>query len=127
MKIWIKEHPQSQVTLEPYVVIESDIDMDKLSGLLDRETRFEEVTAEMRDLYTRKNADYGDSFHKTFMEEGIAMPRIRLTDKLNRFKTLTRSTDQQVADETIRDTLLDLACYAVMTVMEMEGTGWRSK
>lgn len=75
---------------------------------------------ELNDLYARKNHDYGDSFHQTFEEEGLAMTRIRLGDKFNRFKTLSRSQDQNVADESIRDTLLDLANYALMTVLEME-------
>lgn len=78
------------------------------------------ICIELGDIYRRKNHDYGDSFHKTFLEEGFAMPRIRLTDKLERFKQLTRCGDQQVADESIRDTLLDLANYAIMTVMEMD-------
>jgi len=71
-------------------------------------------------IYERKNHDYGDSFHETFIEEGMAMARIRLSDKLNRFKALSRNGNQQVADESLRDTLLDLANYAIMTVMEME-------
>lgn len=79
----------------------------------------EELTA----IYARKNADYGDSFHDTFLEEGAAMARIRLSDKLNRFKSLTRSGTRQVNDESVRDTLLDLANYAIMTVMEMEREG----
>jgi hypothetical protein len=75
---------------------------------------------EMHELYCMKNADYGDSFHLSFEEEGMAMARIRLGDKMNRFKTLTRSETAMVQDESIRDTLIDLANYAVMTVMEME-------
>jgi len=75
-------------------------------------------------LYARKNHDYGDSFHQTFVEEGMAMPRIRLGDKFNRFKTLSRKLDsQRVSDESLKDTLLDLANYAIMTVLEMEETG----
>ncbi len=74
----------------------------------------------MNAIYERKNHDYGDSFHETFIEEGMAMARIRLSDKLNRFKALSRNGNQQVADESLRDTLLDLANYAIMTVMEME-------
>lgn len=50
----------------------------------------------------------------------MAMARIRLSDKLNRFKALSRNGNQQVSDESLRDTLLDLANYAIMTVMEME-------
>lgn len=76
---------------------------------------------ELNDTYERKNRDYGDSFHKTYLEEGMAMPRIRLSDKLNRFKQLTRpGYDAMVNDESIRDTLMDLANYALMTVMELE-------
>lgn len=72
-------------------------------------------------LYEKKNADYGDSFHETYLQEGMAMARIRLGDKYRRFCTLTRNVDnQQVKDETIRDTLLDLANYAIMTVMEID-------
>lgn len=75
---------------------------------------------ELNDLYAQKNADYGDSFGKSFEEEGLAMARIRLGDKFNRFKTLSRSVERKVLDESIRDTLIDLANYALMTVLEME-------
>lgn len=74
----------------------------------------------MTNLYARKNDDYGDSFHLTFLEEGWAMPRIRLSDKLNRFKMLSRAGDSKVKDESLRDTLIDLANYAVMSVMELD-------
>lgn len=75
----------------------------------------------LTNLYARKNADYGDSFHQTFLEEGWAMPRIRLSDKLNRFKALTfAAVEAKVKDESIRDTLIDLANYAIMTVMELD-------
>lgn len=70
--------------------------------------------------YEKKNHDYGDAFHKSYLEEGFAMARVRLTDKLERFKSLSRSGDAKVKDESIRDTLLDLANYAIMTVMEMD-------
>ena len=78
------------------------------------------ICNEINRLYARKNHDYGDSFHQTFVEEGMAMARIRLGDKFNRFKTLSRGEDQKVNDESIRDTLIDLANYAIMTVVEME-------
>lgn len=82
--------------------------------------RHREICEKINDLYARKNHDYGDSFHQTFVEEGMAMARIRLGDKFNRFKTLSRSEEQKVSDESIRDTLIDLANYAIMTVLEME-------
>ena len=42
----------------------------------------------LNEIYIKKNHDYGDSFGKTFKEEGYAMARIRLSDKLERFKKL---------------------------------------
>lgn len=68
-------------------------------------------------LYVRKNADYGDSFGKSYKEYGLAAPCLRLEDKLNRLKSL-RTKDAQVADESIDDTLMDLANYAIMTLIE---------
>ena len=85
--------------------------------------RHMEICKALNDLYERKNHDYGDSFHVTFLEEGMAMPRIRLGDKFRRFKTLSRQGDRKVNDESIKDTLLDLANYAIMTVMEMDEAG----
>ena len=78
------------------------------------------ICAGLNVLYERKNADYGDSFSKSFKEYGLTMPCIRLEDKLNRLKTLTRN-NAQIADESIVDTLMDLANYAIMTIIELEG------
>lgn len=87
----------------------------------DRYAIHTKICDEIKDIYYRKNQDYGDSFHETFVEEGFAMSRIRLADKLSRFKTLSKDPDRQlVMDEGIRDTLIDLANYAIMTVVEME-------
>jgi hypothetical protein len=92
-------------------------DRPKVISKIDRHAQ---ICDEIKGLYQRKNTDYGDSFHVTFIEEGMAMPRIRLTDKLERFKRLTKSNEQRVKDESVRDTLIDLANYAIMTVLEME-------
>ena len=90
------------------------------ANLVAKVQRHKIICEEINDLYDRKNHDYGDVFHQTFVEEGMAMARIRLGDKFNRFKTLSRGEDQKVNDESIRDTLIDLANYAIMTVVEME-------
>jgi len=83
--------------------------------------RHMDICKGLNEIYEKKNHDYGDSFHDTFVEEGMAMARIRLSDKLNRFKKLSKAdSEQKVNDESIRDTLLDLANYAIMTVMEMD-------
>ena len=80
------------------------------------------ICDELNSIYEKKNSDYGDSFGKSFIEYGMTMPCIRLEDKLLRLKSLTvNKKDQQVNDESIEDTLLDLANYAIMSLIEMRG------
>lgn len=86
----------------------------------DKSALHEKLCAELTDTYRKKNHDYGDSFHKSYVEDGLLMAKIRIGDKYNRFKSLVKS-DQQVKDESIRDTLMDMANYCIMTVMELEG------
>ena len=83
--------------------------------------RHEDICEELHNLYIAKNHDYGDSFHRTYLEEGLAASRIRISDKLERFKMLSRNGGQAVKTESMRDTLIDLANYAIMTVMEIDG------
>jgi len=87
----------------------------------DKVARHKALCEELNAIYAKKNHDYGDSFGKTFQEEGFAMVRIRLSDKLNRVCALTRAgAERLVDDESIKDTLTDLANYAVMARLEME-------
>lgn len=77
------------------------------------------ICEELNKIYEAKNKDYGDSFSKSFKEYGMVMPAIRLEDKINRYKQLIKNT-AQVKDESITDTLMDLANYAIMTIIEIE-------
>lgn len=82
-------------------------------------SEFAIVCEDLKDLYSNKNLDYGDSFGKSFQEWGMPMVCIRLTDKLNRLCSLTKSGEQRVQDESIEDTLRDLANYSIMTLIEL--------
>lgn len=75
---------------------------------------------ELNDLYRRKNHDYGDSFHESWIEWGLPMAAIRIGDKYKRLVSLLKGAEQAVKDESIRDTLIDLANYALMTAMELD-------
>jgi hypothetical protein len=81
---------------------------------------FKELTKKMAETYERKNHDYGNSFDISMDEEGLAAARIRMGDKWLRFKQLSKGEEALVKDESIRDTLLDMANYAIMTVMWMD-------
>ena len=80
-----------------------------------------DICEELNEIYARKNHDYGDSFGKGYAEYGMVMAVIRLEDKLNRLKSLIKA-EALVKDESINDTLMDLANYAIMTVIERERT-----
>lgn len=76
-----------------------------------------QITEELNDTYKRKNNDYGDSFAQVRQRVDNAI-LVRLWDKLLRLETLMKGTEQQVNDESIEDTLADLANYAIMELVE---------
>lgn len=83
--------------------------------------RHSQICNYLNNLYERKNNDYNDSFGKSYKEYGVTISCIRLEDKLNRLKALTvHNKKQEVEDESIQDTLMDLANYAIMTIIEMD-------
>ena len=87
----------------------------------DKLKRFRQITDEMANLYEKKNADYGDSFGETYRRLGLVSAVTRIQDKCNRLCNLAvNKGGQQVKDESIRDTLIDLANYAIMTLIELE-------
>ena len=81
---------------------------------------FEDITIGLRNLYEAKNRDYNDSFGQSFAKWGLPMSCIRLGDKLNRLESFAQGKDMQVKDESVKDTLRDLANYAIMTLIELE-------
>ncbi|MCY3026201.1 MULTISPECIES: nucleotide modification associated domain-containing protein [Aerococcus] len=84
--------------------------------------QFRSITDEMANLYDRKNSDYGNSFDRSIDQFGLVASAVRLGDKYNRFSQLINA-NQQVKDESIRDTLIDLANYAVMTILWLDEKG----
>lgn len=81
--------------------------------------RFELITSEMALLFAKKNKDYGNSFDISLDEDGLLVSKIRLGDKLRRFAQLIKN-EAEIKDESVRDTLVDMANYAIMTVMWMD-------
>ena len=81
-----------------------------------------EITKQLNEIYIAKNTDYGDAFGDTFKKLGIISAVTRIADKTNRLMSLSAKTEAErnVKDETIKDTLIDLANYALMTLIEME-------
>lgn len=80
------------------------------------------ICQKLFETYKAKNADYGDSFAQVRQKYPNAI-LIRLNDKLNRLETLMNGAEQHVNDESIEDTLLDLANYCIMELVERKYNG----
>ena len=75
---------------------------------------FDRILNDMHDIYVAKNNDYGNSYEDLLNEDGLLVAKIHLKEKLNRFSTLL--TKESMVNESIKDTLYDLANDAVLTI-----------
>lgn len=85
-----------------------------------RAARLEEIMNNCLSLYKKKNADYGNSFAEVYKELGFESGLVQILHKVNRIKGIYNKGKADVENESIRDSLIDLANYALMTVVEME-------
>lgn len=75
------------------------------------------ICEKLTSIYEKKNHDYGDAFAKLRMElPGVIL--VRIYDKYSRLKTLIQGGEQKVKDESIEDTLMDLANYCLLELTE---------
>jgi isopropylmalate/homocitrate/citramalate synthase len=87
---------------------------------MDKFIRHKQICEDLNTIYINKNAAYGDSFGKTFQELGIISAVTRMQDKFNRIKALATGAENNVKDEQLEDTLMDLANYCILTLIELE-------
>lgn len=79
---------------------------------------FDKITDELKDTYIKKNHDYGNSFDKSIDKFGLTAAVVRMNDKMERLSSLINK-DAKV-NESIRDTVMDLANYCIMTAMYLD-------
>ena len=84
--------------------------------------KHKQICEQLNKIYEQKNHDYGDSFGECFRKLGIISAVTRISDKYNRLCSLATKPEEErkVKDESIKDTLLDLANYCIMSTMELE-------
>ena len=87
---------------------------------------FRAIQDKLVNIYAKKNHDYGDSFNEGCNELGVGYAFSRIFDKTKRFQTLAKgimnnNVSIEVQDETIEDTIMDLANYCMMYL------AWRDK
>lgn len=87
-------------------------------NISDKAKMFRSIVNEMADLYEKKNSNYGDSFGQLFEELGPTAGLVPLWNKLHRATSLVKGSKNNF--ESLEDTFKDLACYAIMNLIEME-------
>ena len=115
---WYKELDQASCENAEAECCSKEPDKPKLP-IEPKVTRHYAICQKLNQVYKAKNHDYGDSFGDTYKKLGIISAVTRLSDKMNRLMSLAVSHDTQVKDEKIEDTLLDMANYAIMTLIEL--------
>lgn len=95
---------------------------DSESVKMDRLGIYEYILNNLEETYKAKNNDYGDSVADTYDKFGCVSFLVRITDKYNRLMTLCdpNAPEQRVKDEKIDDTILDLANYCLLWLVERE-------
>ena len=88
------------------------------------EQEYMNISGYLRDIFLQKNKDYGSSVQKSYNRyesygkgEGLKYCVGRLGDKMSRIENIAFNHSNNVKDETVEDTLLDLANYCILTVI----------
>lgn len=90
--------------------------MCKKYSQTERDKSFSDLCKEIAELHRIKDADYGGAFESCLDEFGLMHADAMLTHKVKRVKKIIEQKTINVSSESLKDTLLDLASYAIMTV-----------
>ena len=80
---------------------------------MDRKILKEELKR-IEDLLVLKNNKYGDSFYKSLNKNSSKALTVRLEDKINRMENLFEACDLGTEDESVIDTITDIAGYCIL-------------
>ena len=87
----------------------------------DRVSQLEKVQNECKELFRKKNTDYGDAF----ANYGVIGVLVRMGDKIARLTSVTNNGVNLVDTESLRDTLIDLHNYSAMAAMLLDNPNKR--
>lgn len=128
LKEYAKDKKREEIKRDMSKYIMNDQEEEKIKNMLHlKETKkdndavvpgnFDGICQDLMALHARKNKDYGNAAHESYKEFGLISYVIRLNDKMKRLKSLTKpGVEQEVKGESIEDTLMDLAAYAIMAI-----------
>ena len=78
--------------------------------------KYDSISNEARNIFLNKNIDYGDSYK----DYGVIGILSRVNEKIKRGLNIEKNKITMVADENIRDTLLDLMNYAILGLIVLD-------
>lgn len=92
------------------------------------EQKYMDIIEKLKSTFLKKNADYGSSVKKNFdkfesygYNEGLKYVFGRIAEKYDRLENLIYGDHpNQVIDESIEDTLLDMANYAILATVSLK-------
>ena len=84
--------------------------------MVNKSNPFKGYTNHLATILQEKNDAYGDSFSKSLDEDGLLVLKIRLGDKFNRISSLIKRDELKENDESLEDTLLDMAGYSILAL-----------
>ena len=93
--------------------------LKEMAGSDTHKATFESVLDEMKELHAKKDKDYSGSFHNLFKEYGMPYALCHIEEKLNRVKAIIANGGNAVKNEHIEDSLIDGACYNILTLIEL--------
>lgn len=93
--------------------------LKEMAGSDTHKATFESVLDEMKELHAKKDKDYNESFHNLFKEYGMPYALAHIEEKLNRVKAIIANGGNAVKNEHIEDSLIDGACYNILTLIEL--------
>ena len=86
---------------------------------MDKYATMNKLCEQIPDTYKRKNTAYNDAFGKTVQKYGPISALTRMSDKWFRIEALMMGIENNVQDESLEDTLIDMATYSLMTLIEL--------
>ena len=104
---------EAQEKAKAYTQADTQVDQEPKSEAPDRIKQLDIVQLEARQLFEKKNKDYGDAF-ATYGPVGVL---VRIGDKIQRLQSIHKRGITLIEDEKMRDTLIDLHNYAAMAIM----------
>lgn len=104
--------------LDPDFVPNTAEELQRIKEALAPPDEWDQAASEIVHLLRAKQEDYGPDNIMSFGELGVV---VRLSDKIARLKNLTLN-DKSPKNESVRDTFMDIAGYAIIGLMLQDGT-----